>query len=268
MEPKEYIESGILESFVLGELSEKESEKVMEMAGKYPEVREAIEAIELALEKSGFENAVEVPPALEQQIKSRLFADHVSNHSKTEYQKVNKNNFSFWKAAAIILIAISSGFNIWLYKKWRESQQEIASLGEERKFLVKNNIETTVALESSEEKSRLLLNRNIKAIPLHGTEIYKGFEGTVFFNENSGDTYVELPANDNDVELNSDFQLWAIIDGKPVDAGVVKKRNGHFQFQSKLSIGKKPSAFAVTREAKGGSPTPTLDKMILIGNAG
>lgn len=68
---------------------------------------------------------------------------------------------------------------------------------------------------------------------------------------------------------NKDYQLW-IIDpqyGTPVDAGVFQvdeKGNVRIQFKAKLPI-KSADKFAVTEEAKGGSPTPHLESMVLIG---
>ena len=49
MNSKEYIESGILELFVYGKLSEEENKEVLEMAAKHPEVQDEIIAIEKAV---------------------------------------------------------------------------------------------------------------------------------------------------------------------------------------------------------------------------
>ena len=60
------------------------------------------------------------------------------------------------------------------------------------------------------------------------------------------------------------YQLWAIIDGKPVDAGV---------FDTSLAgllkmkeIGNGAAAFAVTIEPRGGKASPTLETMQVVGN--
>ena len=49
MTPNEYIESGILELYVYGLLSESESEAVAQMAAKHPEINNEIIAIEKAI---------------------------------------------------------------------------------------------------------------------------------------------------------------------------------------------------------------------------
>jgi mannose-6-phosphate isomerase-like protein (cupin superfamily) len=59
---KEYIASGILELYVLGQTTLEEDEEVKLMAGKYPEIGDEILAIGMALENYALENAVTPGP--------------------------------------------------------------------------------------------------------------------------------------------------------------------------------------------------------------
>ena len=59
------------------------------------------------------------------------------------------------------------------------------------------------------------------------------------------------------------YQLWAIIDGKPVDAGMISTEKGIYHIQKMKSFGR-AEAFAITLEKAGGSPTPTMDQMYVI----
>ena len=61
------------------------------------------------------------------------------------------------------------------------------------------------------------------------------------------------------------YQLWAIVDGKPVDAGVFTMTSDSASIQKMKSISG-AQAFAVTLEKKGGNPTPTMTAMYLMGN--
>jgi anti-sigma-K factor RskA len=60
------------------------------------------------------------------------------------------------------------------------------------------------------------------------------------------------------------YQLWTIVDGSPVDMGVIDNN-----FQEKLlamkAVKGSPAAFAITLEKAGGSPTPTLEEMYVMG---
>ncbi|RYE01089.1 MAG: anti-sigma factor, partial [Sphingobacteriales bacterium] len=59
------------------------------------------------------------------------------------------------------------------------------------------------------------------------------------------------------------YQLWALLNGQPVDLGVFDLR------QEKLLVRMKgvqaAEAFAITLEPKGGSANPTLSKMYVYG---
>ena len=57
------------------------------------------------------------------------------------------------------------------------------------------------------------------------------------------------------------YQLWAIVDGKPVDAGVINNCIG----LCKMKKIDHAEAFAITLEKEGGSPTPTLNRNVCNG---
>ena len=48
---KEYIESGVLELYVMGKLSEAENREVEQNIAQYPEVKAEVDAIEAAIEE-------------------------------------------------------------------------------------------------------------------------------------------------------------------------------------------------------------------------
>jgi anti-sigma-K factor RskA len=61
------------------------------------------------------------------------------------------------------------------------------------------------------------------------------------------------------------YQLWALIDGKPNDLGVFDATNDRLILKMKDT--KRAQAFAITIEKRGGSPSPTLEKMQAMGKA-
>ncbi len=72
MDIKAYIESGALESYCLGTLPEEEMLSVEEMCANYPEIKLELKAIELALEKYAYENAIAPKHHLMADITKRL----------------------------------------------------------------------------------------------------------------------------------------------------------------------------------------------------
>lgn len=61
MKINEYIESGILEAYVLGSASEAERRELLYMKAKYPEIQEALFDIELGVEEIAQQMAI-IPP--------------------------------------------------------------------------------------------------------------------------------------------------------------------------------------------------------------
>ena len=85
---------------------------------------------------------------------------------------------------------------------------------------------------------------------------------TVYWNTESRDVYLlvnKLPMPVRDKQ----YQLWAIVDGKPVDAGIFDMQEG-LSFV-KLKTIPKADAFAITLEKKGGSSTPDMNAMYVMG---
>ena len=75
---KAYIETGILELYVLGDLSQDEKNQVEEMASKHPQIKAEIAEIEWSLEAYAAANAVEPPDELRSKVLNSLvttFAD-------------------------------------------------------------------------------------------------------------------------------------------------------------------------------------------------
>lgn len=86
---------------------------------------------------------------------------------------------------------------------------------------------------------------------------------TVWWNKGTDEVMLDLRKMP-ECPAGHDYQLWAIVDGKPVDLGVFNPASERGTMVAMHTVGK-PQLFAVTVEPKGGSPSPTLDKMIVAG---
>jgi anti-sigma-K factor RskA len=72
---------------------------------------------------------------------------------------------------------------------------------------------------------------------------------------------IKMPSNDEDHQ----YQLWAMVDGKPVDLGVFDSEVDSTGMK-KMKFIKNAQAFAVTLEIRGGSTNPNMDQMMAIGS--
>jgi anti-sigma-K factor RskA len=87
-----------------------------------------------------------------------------------------------------------------------------------------------------------------------------------FTNDNVKIAFCHYHGEQNIPDANSQYQLWGFVDGKPVDLGVFDVDAKHEANQKIGDLSKKYAGFAITIEKKGGSLSPTLDKLVVKGN--
>ncbi len=218
------------------------------MCEQYPEVLAARTAFELALEKQAMENAIAPPADLKNKIVSEIgAAGKVVSMQSAPVRKISWLKYT--AAASVILLAGSLYYNISLYNKNKNIQ---------------GNYDKTVAKLSDMEKDIQILqqNPNVKMASMKGLEISPASYATVYWDTTSHDVYLltnnlPIPASDKQ------YQLWALLNGKPVDLGVFDIKKERLLIQAKNTQG--AEAFAITLENKGGSPTPTMEKIYVMG---
>ncbi len=235
MNVQEYISSGIVESYVLGLASDEERREFEQRCVQYPEVLAARNAFEMAMEKQALENAI-APPA---DLKKRIF-EEIKETTKavslppTPVRKINWAKYA--AAASVILLAGSLYFNLNLYNKNKTLQ---------------NNYDNTVAKLNDVEKDIRILqqNPNVKMASMKGQEISPASFATVYWDTTSQDVYLMInnmpkPASDKQ------YQLWAFLDGKPIDMGLIEITEKPLQLY-RLKKAQAAQAFAITLEKKG-----------------
>ena len=248
MNTQEYISSGIVESYILGLASEEERIEFEKMCTQYPEVLAARTSFELALEKQAMENAITPPAELKNKIAAQIGAyGKVVSMSSVPVRKLSW--LKYVAAASVILLAGSLYYNITLYNKNKDLQ---------------GNYDNTVAKLNNMEKDIQILqqNPNIRMASMKGMDASPRSYATVYWDTTSHDVYLlanNLPVPASDKQ----YQLWAIFNGKPVDLGVFDIKRERLLIQAKNAQG--AEAFAITLENKGGSPTPTMEKLYVMG---
>ena len=121
-------------------------------------------------------------------------------------------------------------------------------------------VENKQQIEQVKQELAIAKNPNYRHITLASTDSTKQQSALVFWNPTSQEVYLEmglLPTLPSDKQ----YQLWAIIDGKPSDMGVFETVAN----LQKMKVAKNVQAFAVTIEPKGGSKEPTLTAMVVLG---
>lgn len=137
MELKFYIESGIIESYVLGLASDTEVEELQHMRRLYPELDTEVEFVERRLERAAFDEPAMPPAEVRDRVLQKVrwesgsaYADPSSNYTFINIQPKDGNHITvhrWWKIFFIIFFIMSKVFlflAIFYYLKYRMSQEQ------------------------------------------------------------------------------------------------------------------------------------------------
>lgn len=250
MNTREYISSGILESYALGELTPSERAEVERNLAQYPELRQELALIEATMEEFFMKAGKEPRPGVKEKVlKSAAPAAKVVN---------------MWRyaTAASIAIALTSSilaYNFWSnWKKSEVSLQEMRAMSEH--FAGQYN-QVNQRLDAIESEMKIMTNPAFERVILKGTQNAPEALASVYWNQTSQEVYLSIQ-NLKVLSQDQQYQLWAIVDGKPVDMGVLDSVSGLI----KMKTTGKAAAFAITVEPRGGKPSPTLETMQVLGN--
>jgi len=265
--PEAYISSGILELYVMGSLEPNEMAEVESMAQLHPEVLAAINDIRETLGEFGALHAQTPPPALRNKVLQSIAAVAAEEQayespvialpSKSE---VSIRYARIAIAASISLFLVSALAAVNFYLRWQEAATLANQLLAEKTQLAAESEVLQARANESSELLALIAKPDFRLVNLKGTENHPTASALVAWNPSSEEVYLWV----NDLPqptAEQQYQLWAIVDGQPQDAGIFELGEGSL----KMKAFGKAQAFAITLERKGGSPTPTLEQLHVIG---
>jgi anti-sigma-K factor RskA len=264
---KEFISSGLLETYVLGNANPEEIKMVREMEKLHPEIKEEIEAIEISLLEYS-EAQTNIPSVeLKNRIQKKIFEKKNDSETKVFNLKSadqNQNNYYRYAAvASIALLICSVAFNVVLFNKNTKSQSELSAIRNQNNEIAEQMEDLQTNLFNKNNELAMIMKPGNKMVSLKGME-----------NSPSSHAMIVWSPEDKMVLVNSislppapegmQYQLWALMDGKTVNAGMIDLTQESIMI--KLDDMPPAQAFAVTLEKMGGSPVPNMKAMYLMGN--
>lgn len=249
----------------MGELTEVERLEVERNLKKYPELQHELALIEATMEaflvKAGRE-----PRA------------HVKEKVLTAATPVRKlentgSNVAMWKyaAAASIVIAFASSFMAYsFWSNWKETEVSLMELRALNDQVARDYNQVNQRLGDIETQMQVMNNPSFQRVILKGTESAPQALASIYWNQASQEVYLSVQ-NLKALAKDQQYQLWAIVDGKPVDMGVFDSPAGQAGATAlngllKMKTTGKAAAFAVTIEPRGGKSSPSLETMQVLGN--
>ena len=250
MDIKKYIESGILELYVLGKLSDAERQEVEANARQYPEIKAEIEATELALETYALGQKANPSPASLDNIMNRIGSDSPSGSS-------SKTN---WGWITGILFILATAWGIYQFSQNQELNTRSENKEAELNQLQEDCNEIQRQLDDTKLQLDIIRAQGNQPVIMKGNMDTEEIIATVHWNKEDEKSYLDLnewPAPPQ----GQQYQLWAIVNGTPSDMGPIDLSLTTDGFLEIPHI-ENAEAFAVSLEPEGGSPSPTTVLMI------
>ncbi len=259
MENKEYLESGILELYVFGNLSQTETEEVSKMAATHPEIKEEILSIEKAVISLSYSMAPYLSASNYNTVKDKLIAKHSGVIDMKP--KSNFSNYIGWAAAIVLMIGTG-----YFYNQNLEAKEEVALVQTEKSKLQKDVAGLELQNKETENVLAVVRDEANTVIQLGGQAVAPEAKAKIYWNKVTEVVYVDASGLPEPPE-GMEYQIWSLKLNPltPTSIGMLAdfKSNNAKIFAVENTSG--AEAFGITLEPKGGSTSPTMEQLYTLG---
>ncbi|GAA4274936.1 anti-sigma factor [Aquimarina gracilis] len=250
-------DNGILEQYLLGELSKDQRIEIENILKEDQQLREYFNKIEDDFEKLAFENAITPPTHVKKSILNSINENSLSSKD-THVIAINKNNnrslYLSIAASLAVLFMLSSG---WLYNQWQDSKNNLQIIQDEtldlrnRLVLLEENLKETNAWYTA------INNPNTIQLMLKGNEISPTSTAITYVNHKDK-TVILNPKGLAKLDKDKTYQMWADVDGVMIDMGVIPSDEEMIA----MKYIENAESINITIEPEGGNDHPTVERLI------
>ncbi|WP_299114599.1 anti-sigma factor [uncultured Winogradskyella sp.] len=256
MDIKAYIESGILELYVAGQLSEKENQEVYQLMQQHPEIRKEVLEIESAIVK--LTGAVS-----SNAVKFDALKDKITD-TKVIDLKPKKNNwisYSGWAASIILAAGL-----LWTLNNKSQLEEDIKTVATEKQYLETQIEDARNNLAKTKDLLEAIRAKDIVTVPLDGQGNFDSSYAKVYWNKSDNAIYLDalgLP----DAPEGKVWQVWSLTLNPltPTSLGTIDDFNTDDNKIFAIANTNESQAFGITLEPEGGSETPTMEQLHTLG---
>lgn len=264
MNSREYIESGILELYVFGKLSESEMIEVQQMAADNPSIRTEIAAIEKAVINLSYS----VSPAISSETYDKIRQELLLNDPSVVPLRTKTNWTPYLGWAASFVILLGAGL---MYLQMNKSMNDSINEEIEKNKSDFSKMQQTVSTmeektKATEDMMDMLRDKNNKIVTLDGMAAMPSASAKVYWNKATQEVYIDakdLP----DAPQGMVYQVWSVKMNPltPTSIGLLDKTAVASTKMYKVDKTTDAEAFGITLEPAGGSETPTMDRLFTFG---
>lgn len=259
METKEYIESGILELYVYGLLSETENKEVAQMALKHKEVNDDI----IAIEKAIVNISTSFSPFLSAENFEKIKAKLEIKHGKVIPLKSGNNLLQYMGWAAAVLLLVGVGYQ---YKMSNQNQSQIVSIESEKSKLQEALVTSEIKYKQTQDALAIVRDVKNTIVNLGGQAVSPKSYAKVYYNKETQVVYVDAAGLPEPPE-GMVYQVWALKLNPltPTSIGLLENFTAENQRLFAVENANGAEAFGITLEPAGGSKSPTMEQLYTLG---
>ncbi len=242
---KLFLETDLLEKYLLGATSREETSRVERYIVMYPEVRKQYEELQENLEAYVQMHALPSPEGLKAKILQRI--------RKEDRGRRKIRRFAIAASVAAFIFAGSS------YFFWDQNQ----SLQDEN-ILVNNRIQNLEAdmkqqLEDVRNQFIVLNNPQTRKYFVNGNDKARDLKAVAYVNPVKKLSYINV-RNLPNLPEDQCYQMWAEVNGEMVNLGIMKKIENKDKLLA-LPYGENAISY-ITIEPEGGNTSPTVQNIV------
>lgn len=258
MNKDKFLQTGLLEQYVLGLTDEEETAVVKQYADTFPEVQSEIDQMREALDQYAKQYAV-MPP---EELKSRVMhgverADQQSDAGVGAPGPARSG--SNWMGA--VFLAVLIGASLFLYRGKAAAERDLASLESQYMTFQAECERQKAALQQEQQVFATLTHEATVPVRLQATGLQANAEAVAYLNGLEKVAYINaglLP----ELPTGKTYQLWADVEGEMINMGVLQQQNKGLQAVSYIDHAE---SLNITIEPEGGSAKPTVEQLVANG---
>ncbi len=257
---QEYIDSGVLELYVYGTLSEAESREVTRLIAEHPELLVEVERIEKGLQQLSNATAPYTPSDFKS-IYHKIKTQNGENVIPLSRKRTPLTSYLGWAAALVLLAGLGYQF-----AQNKKLEDKITDIQREQVLQEGRTQMTQERLVQTETLLDALRNKDIITVPLKAQEIAPDAYAAVYWDKDASKTYVDVRGLPQPPK-GKVYQLWSLtLDPlTPTNMGVLDQYDTRGTQLFEIDNPNTSQAFGITLEPKGGSDTPTLEELYVLG---
>ncbi|MFS4457277.1 anti-sigma factor domain-containing protein [Maribacter sp. 2304DJ31-5] len=242
---KIFLDSDLLEKYLLGSTSEMETLQVERYIAMYPEVRKTYNELQENLEAFAKLHAIRTPDGLKDKILARI-----------RLERSGRKKFFRYAIAASFMAIMCAGASYFFWNQNQNLQEENTMVSNKIKLL---EADMKQQLEDVRNQFIVLNNPQTKKYSVNGNRKAKELKAVAYINPVKKLSYINVSRLPHLPE-DQCFQMWAEVNGEMINLGIIEEATDS---QNLLALPYAKNAVGyITIEPKGGNQNPTIDNIV------